>query len=321
MLDEFWKAVGGRLADRWMALATPALIFWLGGLAAWSHHRGGLHTLDAPTAWLERQTSAIQVLAILTGLLTVAACAVLVNQAATPTLRLFEGYWPTMADPLRHRLAARAAARASADQQAWQTAYAAVQPPAVPTSRQLAVYTRIEQRRRRRPSPATPGYYLPTPIGNILRAAERRPVDKYGLDTVICWPRLWPALSDNLRQDLRCARTALDSATITTLWALLFCAFAPFTLLAVPCGLTVAALTVTWIIPARAQTFGDLIETAYDQHRITLYAQLRWPLPTTPAQEKAAGQALTAYLWRGSDHTTPTFTPPPDHPGQPRRPV
>ncbi|EIV92688.1 hypothetical protein [Frankia sp. QA3] len=311
MLDEFWKAIGSKLADRWAALTTPALVFWLAGLAAWTHHHGGLHTLAPHTAWLDRQTPAVQVLAILTGLLTVAASAVVVNQAAPSALRLLEGYWPAWADPLRHRLAARAATRAAADQQAWQTAYAAVQPPAVPTSRQLAVYTRLERRRRRHPSPATPGYFLPTPIGNILRAAERRPTDKYGLDTVICWPRLWPALPDTLRTDLLAARTALDTATTTALWALLFTAFAPFTLLAIPTGLAVAALTVTWVIPARAQTFGELIETAYDQHRTTLYTQLRWPLPARPADEKAAGQQLTAYLWRGSDNAIPTFTPPP----------
>lgn len=151
------------------------------------------------------------------------------------------------------------------------------------TKSRLAFYTRLERRRRRRPSPATPGYFLPTRIGNILRAAERRPLDKYGLDT----------------------------AAATTLWALLFTTFTPFTWLALPAGLAVAALTVTWVILARAHTFGELIEPAYDTHRTALSTQLRWPPPETPAEEKAAGQALTAYLWRGSDHTTPTFTPPP----------
>ena len=42
MLADFWKAAGGKLADRWAAVSIPALIFWLGGLAAWTYHRGGL---------------------------------------------------------------------------------------------------------------------------------------------------------------------------------------------------------------------------------------------------------------------------------------
>ncbi|WP_312630268.1 MULTISPECIES: hypothetical protein [unclassified Pseudofrankia] len=64
------------------------------------------------------------------------------------------------------------------------------------------------------------------------------------------------------------------------------------------------------VIPARAQVFGDLIEAAYDTHRTTLYTQLRWPPPASPHQEHEHGRKLTAYLWPGSDDTTPTFTPP-----------
>ncbi|OHV29152.1 MULTISPECIES: hypothetical protein [Pseudofrankia] len=310
MLGTFWEAVGGKLADRAAAISIPALIFWLGGLAAWTYHHGGLHSLTTHTNWLDRQTTLVQATAVLTVLLAVAASAVLIHQAATPLLRLLEGYWPAWADPLRHRLAHWLATRAAHDQKAWQTAYAQIHPPATPTVDQLAAYTRLERRRRRRPSPATPGYFLPTPIGNILRAAERRPLDKYGLDTVICWPRLWPALPDNVRADLQAARTALDTAATTTLWGLLFCAFAPLTLLAIPIGLAVAALTITLVIPARAGIFGDLIEAAYDTHRTTLYTQLRWPPPTNPHQEHEHGRKLTTYLWRGSDDTTPTFTPP-----------
>ena len=86
--------------------------------------------------------------------------------------------------------------------------------------------------------------------------------------------------------------------------------FTPFTLLAVPIGLAVAIVAVTVVLPARAQAFGDLIEAAYDLHRTGLYQQLRWPLPANPGEEHACGRQLTAYLRRGSDTTTPTFTPP-----------
>lgn len=86
--------------------------------------------------------------------------------------------------------------------------------------------------------------------------------------------------------------------------------FTPFTPLAVPIGLAVATVAVTIVIPARAQAFCDLIEAAYDLHRTSLYQQLRWPLPANPGEEHACGRQLTAYLRRGSDATTPTFTPP-----------
>src|SRR5512135_664139 len=122
MLDAFWKAVGGKLADRWAAVSVPALVFWLGGLAAWTYHRGGLHTLSTQTRWLGRQTTAVQVVVILIVLLAVAASAVLVNQLATPVLRLLEGYWPAWTGPLRTWLAGRLAARAAGQAPAWQQA-------------------------------------------------------------------------------------------------------------------------------------------------------------------------------------------------------
>jgi hypothetical protein len=72
-----------------------------------------------------------------------------------------------------------------------------------------------------------------------------------------------------------------------------------------------AVLAVAFVVPARAQVFGDLIEAAYDLHRTLVYRQLRWPLPGNPAEEQATGAALTSYLRRGSDATGPAFTPPP----------
>ena len=123
-------------------------------------------------------------------------------------------------------------------------------------------------------------------------------MDKYGLDTVALWPRLWPALPETTRADLLAARTGLDNAVTAAIWGVLFCAFTPFTPLAIPVGLAVALIAVVTVIPARAQAFGDLVEAAYDQHRTVLYQQLRWPLPANPQQERACGQRLTSYLLR-----------------------
>jgi hypothetical protein len=308
VLTEFWKAVGGKLADRFAAVSVPALVFWLGGLAAWIVHQGSLAAVTRPLAWLDRQGAGVQLTVLLTVLLAVAGSGVVVGELAAPVLRLLEGYWPRWADPLRLRLARRLAERAAAEAPAWQKAYERVQPPADPTAEDLAVYTRLERRRRRRPS--SPGYFLPTPIGNILRAAERRPFDKYGLEAVVLWPRLWPTLPETLRSDLLAARASLDRAAIAGVWGVLFCAFAPFTLWAIPIGLGVAATAVAAVIPGRAQAFGELMEAAYDQYRTTLYTQLRWPLPANPHQERVEGQRLTSYLWRGSDDMSPAFIPP-----------
>jgi len=306
MLAAFWEAIGGKLADRWAAVSIPALIFWLGGLAAWTYHRGGLHTLGAQK-WLEGQTTIVQVAAILTVLLGVAGSGVLVDRAATPVLRSLEGYWPSWTGPLRRRLCKLLAGRAAAEAVAWQQAQARVQAPN-PAAEDLAAYVRLERRRRRRPAAAA--YFMPTPIGNILRAAERRPVDKYGLDTVAVWPHLWLVLPEDTRAELRAARAAVDAAVVTAIWGVLFCAFTPFTWLAVPVGLAVSTIAVVSVTPVRAQAFGELIEAAYDLHRTALYQQLRWPLPANPEQEHHTGAQLTTYLRRGSDSSSPVFTAP-----------
>jgi hypothetical protein len=304
VLAGFWEAVGGKLADRWAVVSVPALIFWLSGLAAWIYHRGGLHTLRSQ-AWLKGLTSVEQIAVIVIALIVVTVSGVVVERAATPVLRLLEGYWPQWIGPLRRRLTGWLASRADAEAPAWQEAYKGAR-GANPTAEDLAAYNRLERHRRRRPTAA--GYFLPTPIGNILRAAERRPIDKYGLDTTVVWPHLWLLLPETTRSELRAARASLDAAVVAATWGILLCVFAPFTWLAVPIGLAVVIIAVTVVTPARAQVFGELIEAAYDLHRTALYQQLRWPLPANPEEEHAAGQELTAYLRRGSNKAIPTFT-------------
>lgn len=313
MLAAFWQAVGGKLADRWVAISVPALIFWLGGFAAWTYHRGGLHTLSGQ-AWLKGQTSVEQVAVIVVSLLAVTLSGLVVERAATPALRLLEGYWPSWTGPLCRRLTSRLARRAADEATAWQAAYARIQ-GADPSAEDFAVYARVERRRRRRPASAE--YFLPTPIGNILRAAERRPVEKYGLDTITVWPHLWLVLPETTRNELRAAHASLDAAIAAALWGMLLCAFTPFAWVVIPIGLTVAVIAVSVVVPSRAQVFGELIEAAYDLHRAALYEQLRWPLPANPRQEHRAGSELTSYLRRGSDKAFPIFTvPAADQPAQ-----
>lgn len=308
MLTAFWQAVGSKLSDRFAAVSVPALVFWLGGLGAWTVHQGSLTAVTHQLVWLDRHGAVVQVAVLLAVLLGLAGSGIVVGQLANPVLRLLAGYWPRWADPLRLRLSRRLAKRADAEKPAWQKAYERVQPSANPAAEDLPLYARLERRRRRRPS--SPAYFLPTPIGNILRAAERRPFDKYGLDAVVLWPRLWPALPETLRSDLLAARASLDQAAIGSIWGVLFCAFAPLTVWAIPIGLAFTATAVIAVIPGRAQAFGELMEAAYDQYRTTLYTQLRWPLPANPRQERIEGHRLTSYVWRGSDDINPAFVPP-----------
>ncbi|MFE4104896.1 MAG: hypothetical protein ACTS3T_15570, partial [Almyronema sp.] len=150
----------------------------------------------------------------------------------------------------------------------------------------------------------------PTRLGNILRAAERKPSEKYGLDAVICWSRLWLLLPDAVKQDLQAARADLNSAARVCLWSLLFCGWALLSLQFDPkftinplalwplLGLLSARFAYQWAIAA-ATTYSELIEASFDLYRHLLYESLRWHLPADPAVERRVGAELTQYLWRG----------------------
>jgi len=79
------------------------------------------------------------------------------------------------------------------------------------------------------------------------------------------------------------------------------------TIWAVPVGLLLTLLSYRWMLQA-AEIYGELIESAFDIHRILLYKSLRWHLPENPADEHKQGKIITAYLFRGSDTTEPKFT-------------
>ena len=40
--------------------------------------------------------------------------------------------------------------------------------------------------------PSQPDQVMPTALGNVLRNAELHPRDRYGIDAVLTWPRLYP---------------------------------------------------------------------------------------------------------------------------------
>ena len=61
---------------------------------------------------------------------------------------------------------------------------------------------------------------LPTALGNVLRAAEDRHGQRYGLESVVVWPRLFPLLPPEYAQTIEDEVTQLDvSARLVLTWA------------------------------------------------------------------------------------------------------
>ena len=213
MLGSFWDAVGGKLADRWAAVGAPGLVFWLGGLLAWALGTGGLHRLAVPVRWLDKQTTATQVIALLTALLGVVASVIVVNRLTLPALRVLEGYSQATAPagPIRVPspsgeavttiCATAAAAGAGATGNAASRHRGRVR--GMGAARPHAATS---------PPPAGNGADAAPRLGNTLRAAESWPTRKYGLDAVTVWPRLWLVLPDRASQELVAARASLDGS-------------------------------------------------------------------------------------------------------------
>ncbi len=291
MSAKFLEGVSGKLAEQWVAtLLTPAFVFWAGGAAA-ALQRYGWTTLSSQ---FSQYPESLQIGLLVAALCLITASAFVVQRFDLPVLRWLEGYWPLWLRPLRHWLIRRAIRHSDQVSDRWQ-ALARLDPTQL-TPDQRDELIQLDWQQLHIPLPSQ---MMPTRLGNILRAAEQRPLEKYGLDAIVCWSRLWLLLPDAVKQDLTTTRTDLNAAARMWLWSLLFTLWSGVgALWAIPLGLLSALFAYRWAIAA-AQTYGDLIEASFDLYRHLLYQSLRWQLPTNPNEERRVGQQLTTYLWRG----------------------
>lgn len=330
MTAKVLESFGGKFAEQWVAtLLTPAFVFWLGGSATIVQRWGWQPLVAIFTGYPEP----LQIALLVGGFCLIAASAFVVQRFDFATLRFLEGYGPLWFPPLRQwRIRhyrdrknnlnkKRQALRAIEDQQTTkfkalkhtiETQGAAALSEVerqqylqlneqLLTPRQQEELIRLGQALRTLPT-ANPDL-MPTRLGNLLRAVERKPLEKYGLDAIICWSRLWMLLPDAVKKDLQEARADLNTAARVWLWSLLFCGWTVvggslWTIWPFVIGLLSAWFAYEWAIAA-AGTYGELIEAAFDLHRHLLYQSLRWNLPPDPAVEKRVGADLTRYLRGG----------------------
>lgn len=150
--------------------------------------------------------------------------------------------------------------------------------------------------------PRDPAVVMPTLLGNVLRRAETTAGERYGLGTVVTYPRLYPHLSPRLDAEVNEQLDVLDTtATFTLLLWALTAATAPLLLRfdgwsLVPAGLGVLAVLTYRGSRIAADRYGMLLATAYDLHRFEMVQTLRRPLPVDPQLEREANEQLTALL-------------------------
>ncbi len=154
-------------------------------------------------------------------------------------------------------------------------------------------------------------YVLPTRLGNLLRAAEEYVEQRYGLNAVLVWPRLWLLLPAETRELLAGAYRGLAAAARGWGWGLAFgLVWGPVTGVLAVYGrgwgwvLLTGLVSLGWmglayrLAVARAAVLSELVRAAFDVHRLALYDAVGWPRPS-PMDEVEAGRRLTAFLWRG----------------------
>jgi len=335
VLEGFWSGVGEELSRHWVArVLTPAFAFWAGGLAlAWWNAnaaevkaQGWASALTALGAMLGALPVLAQGALVIGGLAVVAASAVVAERLTVPLLRMLEGYWLRPAwlfDLLvgyrrwRHREVDKRFQKLEALHRRGGLSVAEyaelrrLRGEPAPDANRLAdleirsrkgMTARQSSRRGRdqawlRTTPMTDDLGMPTRLGDILRAAEHRPLSAYGLDAVICWGALWLTLPEFTRTEVSGARTALDSAVRGWLWGALFLVWTPVSLWALLVGLLIPLLSYRFGILPRAATFGEMIGLAFDLHRMGLYDALHIPRPTTPEEERSrSGHLVTNAL-------------------------
>lgn len=153
-------------------------------------------------------------------------------------------------------------------------------------------------------------YVMPTRLGNVLRAAEYYPDERYGADYLILWARLAPLCPDSFLENMDQFQAALDFLVV---------AVTGFSLLAVSTSLT-AALTghgaliflvclaggfalahVAYLSAvAAAAELGEAMRASFDLFRNELLVRMRWPIPATPQEERETWEAVGEFI-RGAE--------------------
>lgn len=148
---------------------------------------------------------------------------------------------------------------------------------------------------------------MPTRLGNILRAAEIYPRERYGIDSVVIWPRLRHLLPSAVVDGLVEAQTALDSLLLLQTLAAVFGIVAPVALVVrEESWWLVAASFLAWAVAWISQrsalqfatTYAEQIRTVFDLYRLDLVKYLGFETPDDLSAERQLWDDLTQFYLR-----------------------
>ena len=270
-------------------LLLPSLAFW-GGLALLAAQGAGW---KAAAHWWTARSGFEQALLVGAAITGLTLFAFVISGQITALTRLWEGYWPGGTDSW---LAAR---RIKHHTRRWNRLH---------TDQDAGYMQRFYG------FPVHKADVRPTRLGNVLRAAEDYPGDdeRYGMDAVFYWPRLYLVLPADTRTLVEDYRSGLDRMILVTSLAVVFplaglvvLALAHTSWLAWAVSAAVALLAAATAYQAAvnaAVAFGDVVRACFDIYRRTLLQQLGLVLPPSLEDERKMWGTLKQQLYqRGTD--------------------
>jgi hypothetical protein len=244
--------------------------------------------------------------------LVVLVVAALLRPFHIAAVQLLEGYWTRSRFAFLQALTTERHRRRRS--MAWWNKYGPRDKPRRQSFKEVAHYLRQEARRKRRSAwsrellshyPRDSEQVLPTLLGNVLRRAETSAGERYGLATVLSYPRLYQHLSQRLEGEINNQVRLLDaSAAFVLVFAVagvisMPIIWRPDAWLLLPITFLLAALVAYRGALRAARLYAELLHTAYDLHRFDMIKSMHRRLPETPGQEDTDNKELTAFLFQG----------------------
>lgn len=291
MLDKFWESLGENLAGEWLKhVFSPAFLFWIGGLGIYVLSQGWLYSWNSLIAMQPVE----QIGFLIAALIILILSSLIMKNLRFTILRLLEGYWPWPFNRLASALADLQMMLLERNEKQWNDLKGKEDSLNRQQHRKLS---NLEMRLHY--FPVLSRDLQPTMLGNILRMAETTQLRKYGLDAVVCWPRLWILLPEDTRKELSASREVLMSNVELWAWGLLFLFWSNWSPWSYVITVLWLFLSSTWLRQS-AMVYSELLEAAFDLYRWKLYENVRWDTPEKSGREEVEmGQRLTEFLWRG----------------------
>lgn len=154
---------------------------------------------------------------------------------------------------------------------------------------------------------------MPTRLGNAMKSAELYSKERYGIDSVFLWPKIYPLLGSDRTTALAESRGSLDLMILISILSFAFSIIGGFILLfsgSQPLQFLVVfwgSLGLGWAAYhgaiAVAIGYGDMIRSTFDLYRDKLISELGLKAPASLKEEKDFWSGLEQWMYRNAPPT------------------